>query len=458
MMRSDHMERTPVRFGRALVRPLQLALSVCALAIAAVAPASAQSCGTDYAIKDGDSLSDIAARTYGNPSHWTIIFYANQDRLGSNASLLIPGLAIRLPCLPGVSPPQSPTAASTATPAPVDAAPARPAAPATSAPATAATTSESGVLISSVVRRMELLTADGYAPYTGRTLEGGGLLTQVLSLAMNDIKAESRGRFDFGISWVNDWSAHLNPLLTTRAFDVGFPWPRPRCEDPASLSPNSQFRCQNFFFSEPLYEVVTAAFVRQDSRIKSLRTEDVAGATFCRPSGYPVQDEEFDEGGRNWVKDGKITVLRPATVEECFRLLDAKTVDAVAIAELVGRSAANGLGMSDRIRELDQPLGLNAVHVVIARNHPHARTMLYYINTGVSRLKASGEYDRIVERHLSRFWDAEAKSVLPAVVPSTAPASTNPATKPKAGPEKTPADVGGGGRQGSTLASGGGRS
>src|SRR5215470_12726360 len=66
--------------------------------------ASAQSCGTDYAVKEGESLADIASRVYGNSSQWTLIFYANQDRMGANASLLVPGLSIRIPCLGGQQP------------------------------------------------------------------------------------------------------------------------------------------------------------------------------------------------------------------------------------------------------------------------------------------------------------------------------------------------------------------
>src|SRR5262245_40444357 len=54
-----------------------------------------QSCGTDYTIKEGQTLAQIAARVYGNPAQWTVIFYANQDRLGDNVSMLVPGLALQ---------------------------------------------------------------------------------------------------------------------------------------------------------------------------------------------------------------------------------------------------------------------------------------------------------------------------------------------------------------------------
>ena len=59
----------------------------------------AQTCGTDYPVKEGETLAQIAARVYGNPTQWTVIFYANQDRLGANVSLLIPGLLLKLPCI-----------------------------------------------------------------------------------------------------------------------------------------------------------------------------------------------------------------------------------------------------------------------------------------------------------------------------------------------------------------------
>jgi polar amino acid transport system substrate-binding protein len=344
----------------------------------------AQSCGTDYTIKEGETLAQIAGRVYGNPSQWTIIFYANQDRLGANVSLLVPGLALRLPCVGGAPQPALPPLATT--------------------PAQPPAASETAFFISAVLRRVEFLTADGFTPYTGRALEGGGMLTQVIGSAMGLIKDEAKGRFDFGISWVNDWAAHLNPLLLTRAFDVGFPWARPDCEG-SNLDQSSQFRCQRFFFSDPIYEVITNLFVRNDSRIKSLRNEEIAGATLCRPAGQQVH--ELDQMGRNWVKDGKITLMRPPTVDECFRLLSDGAVDGVVEAELVGRASIASLKLTDRVRLVEQPVGLTTYHVLISKSHPHARTILYYVNTSLERLRESGEYDRIVERHLARFWEAQ---------------------------------------------------
>ena len=374
-------------------------------------PATAQTCGGEYTIKEGETLAQIAARVYGSPSEWTVIFYSNQDRLGANATLLMPEMSLRLPCIGGAPVPSLPIVSQAPTPT-----------------VTPTKSGEQPFLISSMVRRIDFLTADGYTPYTGRNLEGGGMLTQVLSSAMNLIKDEAKGRFDYGISWVNDWASHLTPLLSTRAFDIGFPWARPNCENLAELEQSALLRCQQFFFSEPLHEVVTVLFVRKESRIKTLRIEEIAGASICRPTGYPVQ--EFNQGGRNWLKDGKVTLMRPPTVDECFRLLERGVADAVAIAELVGRASIASLGLGDQVRTLDPPLALTTLHVVISKGHPHARTMLYYVNSALTKLRESGEYERIIERHLVRYWEAQA-------APNAALA-TSPATVPKVIPGPAP--------------------
>lgn len=397
-----------VRYGRAwCVWPVLLAVAVADSLLST--NAMAQTCGAEYKIKEGETLAQIAARVYGNPSQWTVIFYANQDRLGTNASLLVPGLAIRLPCIGG-APRQSPSPQQNA------------AAP---APPQPSRSTDAPIMISEMVHRIEFLTADGYAPFTGRALEGGGMLTEVITAAMNIVKRETKGRLDYGISWVNDWSAHLNPLLLTRAFDVGYPWARPDCDDNASLDASSRFRCRRFFFSDPLYEVTTNLFVRKDSPITTPQSEKINGSTLCVPAGQAAY--ELDQNGRNWLKDGKVTLMRPPGVDECFRLLENGTANGVVTTEFTGRASMISLGIVSKIREVEEPIALTPLHVIIAKSHPHARTILYYINAGLSRLRDSGDYDEIISRHLDRFWDAQQASA-----PSPAIGLT-PAAEPKKG-------------------------
>src|SRR5258707_9431977 len=97
----------------------------------------------------------------------------------------------------------------------------------------------------------------------------------------------------------------------------------------------------------------------------------------------------------------------------------------VVATEFAGRASILSLGIADKIRVLDQPVALTPLHVVISKSHPHARTILYYVNAALSKLRESGDYDMIIERHLERFWDAQQ-----AGTPSPAIGLT-PAAQPK---------------------------
>jgi polar amino acid transport system substrate-binding protein len=357
------------------------------------AASRAQTCGSDYVIKEGESLGDIASKVYGSSSQWTLIFYANQDRMGDNASLLVPGLSIRIPCLGGSK--AEPPVAAKPTVAPSPQPPLQPVTP-------------GSIELSPLVRRIEFLTASGNTPFTDRSLPNGGMITELVSKAMDRVKEQSGGRFGYNISWVNDWAAHLNPLLITRAFDVGFPWLKPDCDHPAELSDDTKYRCQNFFFSDPLYEVFTVLFVKADSRLTFTKDDDIAGKTLCQPAGSSTYD--LDKGGRNWVKNNKIILLRPQTIDECFKLLNSGTVNAAVTSDLTGKAVIAMLGLQDRFKALPRPIGIGTLHLIVSKTHPHASTILYYINTAMQQLRDSGEYDKIVSRNLSRFWNSQEKS------------------------------------------------
>jgi polar amino acid transport system substrate-binding protein len=356
--------------------------------------AQAQTCGSDYTIKEGESLADIATRVYGTSSQWPLIFYANQDRMGANASMLVPGLSIRVPCM--AAQPGKSASVPVATPA-----------PAISSDSQGAAGAGTGgdIELSSVVRQIQFLTADGYTPFTDRALPNGGMITNIVSGSMNLIKDQSAGVFNYNVSWVNDWAAHLNPLLITRAFDAGFPWLKPDCAHMADLAQDARYRCQKFFFSDPLFEVFTVLFVRADSPITFAKDDEIVGKSLCLPVGQSTH--ELDKNGRNWVKENKVTLLRPQNMEECFRLLSSGAANAVVAPDLTGKSVAAALGLTDKVKALSRPVAIGTLHVIVPRTHPHASTMLYYINSALAKLKDSGEYDKIVDTHMSRFWTSQ---------------------------------------------------
>lgn len=393
--------------GRAL-RSLLLFAAALLLPALAAAPAAAQTCGADYVIQEGDSLAKIAGRVYGKTSQWTVIFYANQDRLGGGSSLIVPGLAVRIPCIGGSEPALPVTAtteASTPAPAPK-------------------------IEVTALRKKIQFLTADDYAPFTGRALPNGGMTTDIVSMAMDLLKAESGGKVDYAVNWVNDWSAHHNPLLVTHAFDMGFPWYKPDCEHFDDLDPEGQNRCQKFFFSDTIYEEMSLLFVKKESPLKFETDQEILGRTLCRPAGYFTFD--LEQNGRRWLKDKKITLLRPQSIEECFRLLMDGSADAVALSELTGRAGMMKADLADKVRVIERPLAILDDHVLIAKTHPNARIMLHYVNSALAKLKADGRFDEIVEKHMTLFWESQtsekpAEPAAAAEPPADATSSTDDA-------------------------------
>lgn len=365
-------------------------------------PLQAQTCGSDYTIAEGDSLAKIAGRVYGKASKWTLIFYANQDVLQGGGALIRAGQNIKIPC-PAGSQQALPAAANTE---------------ATATPA------KSSIVASPSVTKIRFLTAGDFEPYTDRGLPNGGLITNVIESAMGSLKADIDDQLRYDINWVNDWASHLNPLLSTRAFDVGFPWTRPPCSGSAELDADSKSRCRKYFYSDPIFETMEVLWVPKGSPITFEADDEVIGKTFCRPSGYFLYHLDID--GRNWLKDKKITLLQPQAVDECYRLLVAGEVDGVFLNELTGRSALIRSNLEDKVDSLQRPVHIGTLHAIVSKTHPNARTILYYINTGLKRLKDSGDYDEIVDKHMTLYWETEPEKGKEAEpVPSSSGQSTS---------------------------------
>lgn len=327
------------------------------LPLAAIAPAAAQTACESYTVRAGDNLTRIARASFGDGRKWTLIYQANIEVIGRDPNLILIGDVFRIPCTS-----DGPIANEGWTPG-------------------------GG-------KEITLLTADDYSPFTDRGLPNGGLVTEIVDAAMGETVGEDR----YGISWENDWSRHLEPLLAERRYDMGFPWLRPDCE----ATPDNM-RCANFVFSEPMFEMLVLLFVDGDRPFRFTSDDDIVGKTLCRPAGYYTHD--LDKDGRNWLRDDKITLISPSGVDDCFRLLGEGLVDAVALNEFTGRSAMQRLGIEEDVEIIQtRPLSIEGLHVLVHKDHPQANALIEMVNDGIAALRRSGEYTDIVDKHMSNFW------------------------------------------------------
>ena len=144
-------------------------------------------------------------------------------------------------------------------------------------------------------------------------------------------------------------------------------------------------------FSEPMFEMLVLLFTNTSNPIRFESDTDIYGKTLCRPQGYATFF--FDHEGRNWLRDGQITLEQPATPDDCFEMLAEGSVDGVVMNEFTGRKKIKDLNLAGQ-----------ALHEVAHKSHPDAEQLMAMVNGGLEEIKANGAYQRVIDEHMTRIW------------------------------------------------------
>lgn len=340
--------------------------------LASTTAASAQQACEIYTVQPGDSLSAIAREAYGSISFQNV-WDANRNQIGANPNRISVGMQLRLPCADGSLPGETASAVR---------------------PATPVTTASTDATIS-----IRLVTGSDYPPFTDEGLEGGGVYTQLVRAAMETMEPQ----YETQITFVNDWGAHLETLLPAMAFDGAFPWLRPNCEDPGSLTENSQFRCDNFLHSDPFYEIVTGIVTRRDDPLAATTAAaDFAGKTMCSPDGYSDVAPTSMGLGRD-VMD----YVSPVNPDDCFTALVAGEVDAISLVTTQSEDIAQRLGLADQIAINPAMTVSNVLNVFVDKNNPNGPEIIEALNTGLSNIRESGVWFQTVHTGFSAYYASE---------------------------------------------------
>ena len=330
--------------------------------------ASAQSiaCGAPYTISSGDSLSGIAKQVYGSAADFQIIYSANAAAIGPNPGLISSGLVIDIPCLDGNTTSQANAAAIREV----------------------VTTEQLAAPSDLVVR---VVTATDWAPYFNEDQEQGGMVTELTNVALS----AAEGTPEYKIDFINDWGSHLQPLLTDHAYDFATAWYEPPCDVVDRLGDDAKFRCNNFEWSDPMFEILLGYFSRADDPLPATHAE-LMGKSICRPDGY--ETFVLEEDG---LVAPAITFGQEVLITGCMQGLLDGTYDVVVIAVDPGQGAVLELGAQDQIMLNEQLTKVLNLSPVISKSNPNRETLLNMMNTGIAAIKADGRWFEIVNRHLS---------------------------------------------------------
>ena len=240
---------------------------------------------------------------------------------------------------------------------------------------------------------MAIVTGKGYAPFADETLPGGGMMTQLVEMAV--FRADPG--IAYNLSFISDWQAHIDALLPSGAYDLSFPWVRPDCEGTDMLSSGDQSRCNDFVFSGPFYEIVDGFFAMRESGLLSVTSyAGFEGKRICRPEGYTTG--VLDAAG---LTIPMITLVRGSDAKDCFRALAAGEVDLVSVDAEAGDSMLAKLDLISTVGQNPHLSTILSLHVIAHKSNARAVAMLGELDKGVVEMYETGEWYEIVSSALT---------------------------------------------------------
>lgn len=221
---------------------------------------------------------------------------------------------------------------------------------------------------------VRLVTGDSMPPHTGKDLPHYGMLTEIVQRSF-----ELAGR-DTTLGWA-PWKRGYE-LTKLGEYDATFPYARTRERE------------KEYLYSDLLYGGNRAVYARPGSSIDPSKPATFHGA-YCAPPGYIVYPQVEAQ-----LAKGTVTLQRPASLAACAKMLALGRVDFFIADATSGDATLKEAGVGGKVIRLAKPFEHAEFYLIVPRNRGDAQALVEGFNAGLKRLKASGEYARIVARHL----------------------------------------------------------
>ncbi|MGB7261338.1 MAG: transporter substrate-binding domain-containing protein [Albidovulum sp.] len=338
--------------------------------------ASAQQECSTYTVQKGDTLGSISKAAFGFLDYQTL-FNVNIDAIGDNPNQLEPGITLIIPCKDGRK-------TADVVLAPIDA-------------SEGSSGSDATIDIGEYKPKIKFLTGGDWYPFADEGLSGGGFLIRLTSNAMRRAAPDR----SFSIDWVDDWDSHLSTLLPFNAFDISVAWYAPDCSDLSNVSDLTREFCEEFDFSDPLYDAVFGFFAAKDNPYADAKTfSELAGARICRPEGYSLHD--LDAEG---LIEPVITVSIPAAIPDCFEGLLNGTYDIATVESQATVSVIKDLGIADQVVENTYITSIQSIAAMSHKSNKFGKDYLAMMNSGLLEMRESGEWYDVIATSLKEAND-----------------------------------------------------
>ena len=156
-------------------------------------------------------------------------------------------------------------------------------------------------------------------------------------------------------------------------------------------------------YSIPYAEIPTSIFVPKGQSFTFTSLDDLIDKT-----GLIVQGEQY--GKKFEAFKSQLNLSTVTTSEQMVEMLSRKRVDYVVSQYYAFLSTAKRLGLIDRFDVLPQDVELNSIHIGFSKKSKFVN-YLPEINTGVLKMKADGEINRILNSSYKAFKKAVSTDV-----------------------------------------------
>ena len=227
-------------------------------------------------------------------------------------------------------------------------------------------------------KTIPLVTGNDYAPFTDESLPQGGMVTEIVARAFQQMGYEPSIVFR---PWKRGYEETKKGL-----FAATFPYIK------------TAERLQDFYYSEPINTVYTRIFVVKDSPIKQL--EDLRGRRICVPLGYGVSKslETILE------KDTMNQEENPVDLSGCLKMMMLDRKDFFIINEINGWiTIQKTFHTKENFRTLEPVFEEETHHLIFSKDYPDAESILKQFNQAIDTLRQQGTLQHIIDQHLKEI-------------------------------------------------------
>jgi polar amino acid transport system substrate-binding protein len=221
---------------------------------------------------------------------------------------------------------------------------------------------------------IQLVTGNAYHPYTDESLPQGGLASAIVARVFADMGFKAEFTF---LPWDDGYAqARDGQFIATFPYIV------------------TAARKQDFLYTTELFQVRPSLFWNVTRKLRVNRLSDLMGRSLCVPEGWAI-----DSYLATMTSGGGLSVVRGASIRDCFTRLHRGDVDVVSADRRLGQTltkqiAPNRWSTNRRFVQDGVPN-----HLLFTKRHPQAAQWVKAFDAAFAELRDSGTLFSVIREY-----------------------------------------------------------